>query len=51
MKAIDLIIGQKYIWRRNSEGSHEVTYLGCDNLGKFEMYEFEYIKGGEKMIF
>lgn len=49
MKANELIIGQRYIWRRNSEVSYEVTYLGCDNSGKFTMYEFEYIKEGEKM--
>lgn len=48
MKANELTIGQKYIWRRNSEVSHEVTYLGCDDSGKFSMYEFEYIKEGEK---
>lgn len=49
MKATDLNIGQKYIWRRNSDVSHEVTYIGCSDSGKFPMYEFEYIKEGEKM--
>ncbi len=43
MKANELTIGQKYIWKRNSEISHEVTYLGCDDSGFFSMYEFEYI--------
>lgn len=49
MKANELIIGQKYIWRRNSSVTHEVTYLGCDDSRKFTMYEFEYLKEGEKM--
>lgn len=49
MKANELTIGQKYIWRRNSEISHEVIYLGCDDSGKYPMYEFEYLKEGEKM--
>lgn len=49
MKANKLTIGQRYIWRRNSSTEHEVIYLGCDDSGKFAMYEFEYIKEGEKM--
>lgn len=48
MKANELTILQKYIWKRNSEVSHEVIYLGVDESGKFAMYEFEYIKEGEK---
>lgn len=47
MKATDLVIGQKYIWRRNSEVSHEVVYMGCDESGKYPQYEFEYKKEGD----
>lgn len=49
MKANNLIIGQKYIWERNSSVSHEVIYLGCDDSGKYPMYEFEYLKECGKM--
>lgn len=47
MKATNLIIGQKYIWRRNSSTQHEVTYIGCDDSGKYPQYEFEYKKEGD----
>ena len=42
MKATNLIIGQKYIWRRNSEVSHEVIYLGTSEMGSCVVYDFEY---------
>lgn len=47
MKATDLKIGQKYIWRRNSEVSHEVKYEGIYDLGSVIVYVFKYIKDGE----
>lgn len=50
MKANDLIIGQKYIWRRNSEVSHEVTYIGCNNTRGQVLFDFEYIKNGKQAI-
>lgn len=50
MKANELTIGQKYIWKRNSSVSHEVTYLGCDDSRGQVLYDFEYIKNGEKRI-
>lgn len=49
MKANELTIGQRYIWRRNSEVSYDVTYLGCDNSGEFTLYEFEYNGKFKKM--
>lgn len=47
MKATDLIIGQKYIWRRNSEVSHEAKFEGIYDLGSAIVYVFKYIKYGE----
>lgn len=47
MKANELIIGQKYIWRRNSEVSHEVIYLGTYGMSSCTVYDFEYIVDGE----
>lgn len=49
MKATELVKGNKYTWRRNSSTSHEVTYVGCDDTGKFTMYTFEYVKECGKM--
>lgn len=48
MKANELTIGQKYIWRRNSEVSHEATYIGVDDSGRYTLYVFEYEKACEK---
>lgn len=48
MKATDLKIGQKYIWRRNSQTTHEATYIGVDESGKYTQYVFEYEKQGDK---
>lgn len=48
MKATNLIIGQKYIWRRNSQTTHEAVYIGIDESGKYIQYVFEYEKEGEK---
>lgn len=48
MKANELTIGQKYIWRRNSQTLHEATYIGIDESGKYTLYVFEYDKDGEK---
>lgn len=45
MKANNLKIGQKYTWRRNSQTTIEVTYLGCYDV----MYEFEYMRDNNKM--
>lgn len=50
MKANELTIGQRYIWRRNSSTEHEVTYIGFNPSNKYLEYEFEYIKEGEKRI-
>lgn len=48
MKANELTIGQKYIWRRNSQTTHEATYIGTDDSGKYIQYVFEYEKEGNK---
>lgn len=48
MKANELTIGQKYIWRRNSQTEYEVTFIGVDESGKYAQYVFEYDKEGEK---
>lgn len=48
MKATNLIIGQKYIWRRNSSTTHEATFIGVDESGKYTQYVFEYEKSGNK---
>lgn len=48
MKAINLIIGHKYIWRRNSSTQHEATFIGVDESGKYTQYVFEYDKEGNK---
>lgn len=48
MKATDLKIGQKYIWRRNSQTTHESVYIGTDDSGKYILYVFEYEKSGNK---
>lgn len=48
MKATDLIIGQKYIWRRNSQTTHEAVYIGTDDPYNYIMYVFEYEKEGNK---
>lgn len=48
MKATDLKIGQKYIWRRNSQTTHEAVYIGTDDSGKYTQYVFEYEKEGNK---
>lgn len=48
MKATNLIVGQKYIWRRNSEVSHEAVYIGIDESGKYTQYVFEYEKERNK---
>lgn len=48
MKATNLIVGQKYIWRRNSSTQHEATYIGIDESGKYTQYVFEYEKQGDK---
>ena len=50
MKANELTIGQKYIWRRNSEVSHEVTYLGTYEMSNCTVYDFEYIGNGETKV-
>lgn len=48
MKATNLIVGQKYIWMRNSSTQHEVTFIGVDESGKYTQYVFEYEKQGNK---
>lgn len=49
MKANELTIGQKYIWRRNSEVTHEVVFVGIDNNGQQPLYEFEYKRDGDSI--
>lgn len=48
MKKNELTIGQKYIWRRNSQTQHEALYIGIDYSGKYIQYVFEYEKSGNK---
>lgn len=48
MKANELTIGQKYIWRRNSQTTHEAVYIGTDYSSKYILYVFEYEKSGNK---
>ena len=48
MKTTNLIIGQKYIWRRNSQTEHEAVYIGTDYSSKYILYVFEYEKSGSK---
>lgn len=50
MKANELTIGQKYIWRRNSEVSHEVIYLGTYEMSSCVVYDFEYKANGETKV-
>lgn len=48
MKANELTIGQKYIWRRNSQTTHETVYIDTDDSCKYTQYVFEYEKEGNK---
>ena len=47
VKVTDLIVGQKYIWRRNSEATHQVEYVGTDYCGSVLVYVFKYVHNGE----
>lgn len=47
MKATNLIIGQKYTYRQNSEVTRSVTYLGSYEYPTCTGYDFEYLENGE----